>query len=165
MEQISNPAIPTHLGARRQSTINPKFLVGGGLLLVLACLIVWATMTSGAYYLTVNEMTAKGDSIVGERVRMNGLVAANSDSWDEDNHVLRFAVHDENDVEGKGVQLPILFYGPKPDNFHRAASAIIEGELIRDENSQLVFKADTLLLKCPSRYEEEPSEIFVKSER
>ena len=165
MEQISSPVIPTHLGAKRQSAINPKFLVGGGLLLVLACLIVWATMTAGAYYLTVDEILVKGDTLLGERVRMNGLVVADSDSWDEDNHVLRFAVHDESDLEGTGNQVPIVFYGPKPDNFHRAASAIIEGELIQDENSQMVFKADTLLLKCPSRYEEEPSEIFLKSER
>lgn len=165
MEQISSPAIPRHLGAKRQSTINPKFVVGGALLLVLACLIVWATMTAGAYYLTVDEMVAKGDTLIGERVRMNGLVVAESDTWDEEHHVLRFAVHDENDLDGDGNQMPIVFYGPRPDNFHRAASAIIEGELMRDENSQLVFKADTLLLKCPSRYEEEPSEIFVKSER
>lgn len=164
MEQISSPAIPTHLGAKRPSSINPKFLVGGALLLVLACLIVWATMTAGAYYLTVNEIVTKGNTIVGERVRMNGLVVADSDTWDEDNHVLRFAVYDENDKAGAGEQMQVVFYGPKPDNFHRAASAIIEGEVIA-ENSQLVFKADTLLLKCPSRYEEEPSEIFVKSER
>ena len=164
MEQISSPAIPAHLGAKRQSTINPKFLVGGILLIVLAGLIVWATMTAGAYYLTVNEIVGKGDTIVGERVRMNGLVVADSDTWDEDNHVLRFAVYDENDTAGTGDQVPVVFYGPKPDNFHRAASAIIEGEMM-EENSQLVFKADTLLLKCPSCYEEEPSEIFVKSER
>jgi len=165
MEQISSPTIPTHLGIKRQSTINPKFLVGGGLLLVLACLIIWATMTAGAYYLTVNEMLDKGDTMIGERVRMNGLVVANSDSWDDENHVLRFSLYDEKDLEGTGGQIPIVFYGPKPDNFYRAASAIIEGELIKDENAQTVFKADTLLLKCPSRYEEEPSEIFVKSER
>ncbi|MEZ4656795.1 MAG: cytochrome c maturation protein CcmE [Caldilineaceae bacterium] len=152
------------MGAKQPRSINPKFLVGGALLLVLACLIVWATMTAGAYYLTVNEIVSKGDTIVGERVRMNGLVVADSDTWDEDNHVLRFAVYDENDKAGAGDQIQVVFYGPKPDNFHRAASAIIEGEVI-DENSQLVFKADTLLLKCPSRYEEEPSEIFVKSER
>ena len=44
------------------------------------------------------------------------------------------------------------FHGSRPSNFGRATEAIVEGEL--DSNG--VFKADTLLLKCPSRYEEAP---------
>ena len=57
--------------------------------------------------------------------------------------------------------MPIVFYGPRPDNFQRAASAIIEGELLPDGS----FQAETLLLKCPSRYEEEPEEIYVEAQR
>ncbi|MGL4649226.1 MAG: cytochrome c maturation protein CcmE, partial [Caldilineaceae bacterium] len=51
--------------------------------------------------------------------------------------------------------------GPRPDNFQRAAEAIIEGELLANGD----FQADTLLLKCPSRYEEDPEEVFVQSTR
>ena len=69
---------------------------------------------------------------------------------------LRFAIHDESNS-----QVPIVFYGPRPDNFARAAEAIIEGQLQADGT----FKADTLLLKCPSRYEEEPEEVFVEASR
>jgi len=67
---------------------------------------------------------------------------------------LKFSIMDEG-----GDQLPIVFYGPRPDNFQRAASAIVEGELLPNGT----FEAETLLLKCPSRYEEEPEEIFVES--
>ena len=60
-----------------------------------------------------------------------------------------------------GAELPIVFYGPRPDNFQRTASAIVEGELL--ENGS--FEAETLLLKCPSRYEEDPEEVYVESAR
>lgn len=174
MEQISSPAIPAHLGEQRRSALNPKFLVGGVLLLVLAVMLVWATATTGAYYMTVDEVVNAGPSIYGERIRVNGLVVEGSEDWNAQEVTLRFAIQDENgEAEGgDGDQnnggngeepptLPIVFFGPRPDNFQRAASAIIEGELQPDGT----FKADTLLLKCPSRYEEEPEEIFVKSER
>jgi cytochrome c-type biogenesis protein CcmE len=94
--------------------------------------------------------------MIGERVRVSGAVVADSEDWNAREVTLRFAIHDENNA-----QLPILFYGPRPDNFARAAEAIIEGELLADGS----FKADTLLLKCPSRYEEEPEEIFVEAAR
>ena len=67
------------------------------------------------------------------------------------------AIKDEKD----GEILPIVFYGVRPDNFQQAASAIIEGQLQADGT----FEANNLLLKCPSRYEEEPSEVYVESVR
>lgn len=176
MQQVSSPTIPADLGQERRSAVNPKFIVGGVLLLVLAGLLVWATATTGAYYMTVEEVLAEGPSLYGERIRVNGLVLDGSEDWNAQEVTLRFAIHDEESAEAGDSQgggngdngdgneppsLPIVFFGPRPDNFQRAASAIIEGELLPDGT----FKADTLLLKCPSRYEEEPEEIFVKSER
>jgi len=176
MEQISAPTIPGHLAERRQRAINPKFIAGGVVLLVLAGLIVWATATTGAYYLTVEEVIAQGASLQGERIRVNGLVVDGSEDWNAQEITLRFAIRDghegeengamgdgsgDNNSHNNGPTLPIVFYGPRPDNFQRAASAIIEGEMQPDGT----FKAETLLLKCPSRYEEEPEEIFVTSER
>ena len=113
-------------------------------------------MSTGAYYLTVTELNAQQATLVGERVRVSGAVVADSEDWNAQEVTLRFAIHDES-----GAQLPIVFYGPRPDNFQRAAEAIVEGQLLADGS----FKADTLLLKCPSRYEEDPEEIFVQSSR
>jgi cytochrome c-type biogenesis protein CcmE len=87
---------------------------------------------------------------------VSGTVVDGSEDWNAKEITLRFSISDE-----EGAQLPIVFYGPRPDNFQRAASAIIEGELLADGS----FQADTLLLKCPSRYEEEPEEVFAESTR
>jgi cytochrome c-type biogenesis protein CcmE len=159
MTQLVNQAqvIPMDLAERKGANKNLKFIIGGLLIIGLVIvLIVQATLSTGAYYLTVSELNAKGATMVGERVRVSGAVVADSEDWNAREVTLRFAIHDETNA-----QLPILFYGPRPDNFARAAEAIIEGELLADGT----FKADTLLLKCPSRYEEEPEEVFVEAVR
>jgi cytochrome c-type biogenesis protein CcmE len=150
-------AIPADLADQKVANKNLKFIIGGLLIIgLVVVLIVQATMSTGAYYLTVTELNGRGPSIIGERVRVSGEVVDDSEDWNAQEITLRFAISDED-----GAQLPIVFYGPRPDNFQRAASAIVEGELLADGS----FKADTLLLKCPSRYEEEPEEIFVEASR
>jgi cytochrome c-type biogenesis protein CcmE len=160
MTQLVNRAqtIPADLGERKVASKNLKFIIGGALVIGLViALIVQATIATGAYYLTVSEVHERVPDIVGERVRVNGAVVEGSEQWDAREVTLRFSIQDEN-----GQQLPIVFYGPRPDNFQRAASAIVEGELLPDGS----FQADTLLLKCPSRYDEYPEEeIFVESTR
>ncbi len=159
MTQLVNQAqaIPADLAQRKIANKNIKFIVGGLLVIGLVIvLIVQATMSTGAYYLTVSELNAKGTEMVGERVRVNGAVVEGSEVWQAKEMTLAFAITDES-----GNQLPVVFYGPRPDNFQRAAEAIVEGELLSDGS----FQANTLLLKCPSRYEEEPEEIFVESVR
>lgn len=123
----------------------------------LAFQMIQATITTGAYYMTVAEVQSKAADLAGQRIRVNGNVVAGSEDWNAQEITLKFSIADES---GAG-QLPIVFYGPRPDNFSRAASAIIEGKLQPDGS----FLAETLLLKCPSRYEEEPEEVYVKSNK
>ena len=158
MSQITSPiqTIPADLAERKSTGINLKFVIGGLVLIALiAILMVQATVSTGAYYMTVSELHGRGASIVGERVRVSGTVVDGSEDWRPQEVTLRFRIVDEN-----GSELPIVFTGPRPDNFQRAASAIVEGELLPDG----AFKAETLLLKCPSRYEEEPEEIFARAQ-
>lgn len=160
MQEINSTPIPSSLGARPASRINMKFVAGGLLIILfvgyLATQMVQATMSTGAYYLTVAEVYGRGAEAYGQRIRVSGNVVDGSEDWNAKEITLKFAIADES-----GEQLPIVFYGPRPDNFQRAASAIIEGELLPDGS----FQAETLLLKCPSRYEEEPEEIYVEAQR
>jgi cytochrome c-type biogenesis protein CcmE len=153
----STSVIPAELADAKSTRKNYKFLVAGILLLtVVAALIVYSTFSTAAYYMTVSELNQKAATLQGQRVRVSGAVVDGSEQWTPREVTLRFSIDDEH-----GAQLPIVFYGPRPDNFQRAASAIVEGELLADGS----FQADTLLLKCPSRYEEEPEEVFVQSTR
>ena len=149
--------IPADLTQSQVANKNIKFIIGGVLIIALVIvLIVQATMSTGAYYLTVSELNSQSAQMVGERVRVSGAVVGGSEDWNAKELTLAFSITDD-----QGQQLPIVFYGPRPDNFQRAAEAIVEGELLPNGS----FQANTLLLKCPSRYEEAPEEIFVESIR
>ncbi len=159
MAQLTERAqtIPTDLAEEKGRGINMKFVIGGlVLVIIVAALMVQATMTTGAYYMTVDEINRAGASLVGERVRVSGSVVDGSEDWTPQEVTLRFKIAGED-----GAQLPIVFFGPRPDNFQRAASAIVEGQLLPDGS----FQAESLLLKCPSRYEEEPEEVFVQAQQ
>ncbi len=155
-EQITTASIPAHLAEKKAPLIARRYLIGGLLLFCLMGMMAWATISTGAYHLTVEEVLAQEAHTVGQRIRVNGLVVDGSEDWNAQELTLRFAIYDEDAPDATGSQLKVLFKGPRPDNFQRAASAIIEGQMLDDGT----FKADTLLLKCPSRYEETPDEEF-----
>lgn len=164
MENVGTVAIPTHLAEKKKGWISRRYLIGGLLLFALIGMMTWATISTGAYYMTVDEVMADSELATsavatGQRIRVNGLVVDGSEEWNAEELTLRFAIYDENAVDDSGAKLPVLFYGPRPDNFQRAVSAIIEGKMLDDGT----FEADTLLLKCPSRYEEGIEEVFVES--
>ena len=173
-QTVTTSPIPAHLGTRAERRFNVKFIAGGLLLLAFVAFLSWqivqATRTTGAYFMTVAELMANKDKLVGQRIRVNGNVVGGSENWNAEQIILKFAIEDAPAVgtNGKvinvsnqtaGTVLPIIFYGPRPDNFHRAASAIVQGQLLADGT----FQAEELLLKCPSRYEEEPAEVHAKA--
>jgi hypothetical protein len=74
--------IPAEL-AGRSTNKNLKFIVGGFLLIgIVIFLIVQATMSTGAYYLTVTEIQESNGALVGQRVRASGQVVDGSEDWD-----------------------------------------------------------------------------------
>ncbi len=143
--------------AQPQSTARRlKFAVGG--LLILAAvvyLVVSALESTSTYYRTPAEVQAQQAQLVGKPLRVSGKLLVDTIRWDARNLLLDFEIADET-----GARLPVHFEGVKPDNMTEAAEVIVEGKLGEDG----VLYAHTLLLKCPSRYEEgETSEIRVES--
>ncbi len=129
----------------QQARGQTKFIVGGAVLvLIIGYLIFSGLRGAGAYYLTVDELKAKGESFQGKKVRISGLVVGDSIDWDPENILLEF------DLAGKGQALHVRYKGLRPDMLRDGAEAIIEGQY-RGGN---LLEADQLLLKCPSRYEE-----------
>ncbi len=128
-------------------------LVGLAAIGLIIALIVSATLDTGMYYLTVDEYFDRLEGLSGERVRVNGEVVADSEVWDAQATRLQFKVQD---ADGSHA-LEVVYFGPRPDNFHSATSAILEGSMGVDGT----FYADSLLTKCPSRYEEESSLVEV----
>ena len=131
-----------------------KFLIGGlVILLAVGYLIVSSFGSSAQYFLTVAELRAKGANIVGDDVRVSGVVNGASILYDAPSLRLEFDIVDNlNNLDNP---LHVVYFGPKPDLLQHGAQAIIEGTWQEDGVFHAHNRADSLLLKCPTRYEEE----------
>ena len=147
-----------------------KFLIGG--LLILAAviyLIVSSGQQNAEYFMTVNEIHADGQSVVGKSLRMSGAVVGDTVQYDPQTLTLTFVVAhvpgDNAEIDAQGGlaevlhqavidttrnRISVVYVGPKPDLMRNEAQAIMTGHMGEDG----IFYADELLLKCPTRYEE-----------
>lgn len=122
-----------------------KFIVGGVVIvLAIIYLIYTGIQSTSAYFLTIDELYAQSDTMVNAQVRVSGMVNAETIDYNHKDLILKFNIFGEN-----GQELPVVFNGPKPDQMREGAEAIVEGKF-----DGTTFEAKTLLLKCPSRYEE-----------
>ncbi len=130
-----------------ENTANKKtkFIIGGVVVALAVVYLIYAgVQSSAAYFLTVDELYAKGTAIENRTVRVTGKVDAETIGFDNRDLILTFDVMSEN-----GDRMPVIFNGPKPDQMREGAEAILEGKYDGE-----IFTAQSLLLKCPSRYEE-----------
>ena len=123
-------------------------IVGLAVAIALGYLGFTAFQGASMYYLTVDELLARNDAY-GERVRVMGKVEDGSVVRNSETNTLRFAVTDEN-----GMSLPVVYSGMVPDAFKHGADVVVEGSLTRAGT----FEADSLLVKCPSKYEAAPED-------
>ena len=150
--------------------MNYKFIAGGLLIIAaVAYLIVTSTQASAQYFLTVDELMAKGASVQNRELRISGAVMGDTIKYDQQTLNLTFTIAsipgDNNEIEAQGGlakvlheavidpnrnHLQVVYNGVKPDLLRDEAQAIITGHIGADG----VFIAQELLLKCPTKYEE-----------
>lgn len=161
---MSTPELPASPAGGRT-----KFLIGGLILLAAVAYLIVSSIASGKeYFITVDEMVAQQDELVGRNIRASGAVIG--DTIEYDGETLSFEMAHLSDsaaaLEEEGglaealhaaVSSPnasrvkvVMYDEPKPDLLQNEAQAIVTGTLGEDG----VFYADELLLKCPTRYEE-----------
>ena len=165
MSESAGPELST------TKTNRTKFVLGGLLIVAaVAYLIASSTQAAAQYYLTIDELVAKGDSVSDRDIKVSGAVIGDSVTYDTETLTLRFtAVNvpaDLDEIEAAGGLADVLheavmnpdasrieveYVGPKPDLLRHEAQAIVTGRVGEDG----VFYADELLLKCPTRYEDE----------
>jgi cytochrome c-type biogenesis protein CcmE len=108
----------------------------------LIYLVISSLRDAGHYALTIPELVAQGAYAIDQPVRVSGTLDGTSIVWDAQSLSLSFV------LQGGGETLPVSYHGARPNNFHDGAEVIVEGRLGPDG----VLHAQTLLLKCPSRY-------------
>ena len=148
-----------------------KFLVGGSAIVAaIVYLILTTARSTSQYFYTVEELVVHHTAHVGETVRISGAVVGDTIKYNPETLELRFTVvnvpgdQDEIDARGglaavlrdavtdpKAARLKIIHEGPIPDLLRNEAQAIMDGSLGEDGT----FFANTLLLKCPTKYDGE----------
>ena len=139
--------------------MKPKFLLGGSLIAAAVVLMIATNMAATMqYFLTVTQLRDRGPSMIDQSVRVSGAVIYKSTLYEMRNGEphLEFDIVDTEDQIGQQTPLHIVYHGPKPDLLQPHAQAIVEGRLSPDGK----FTADNILLKCPTRYQEQfPAQV------
>jgi cytochrome c-type biogenesis protein CcmE len=125
-----------------------KHVLVPGIAVIVAMTYLGYVAFSGAamYYLSVDELMARGASAYGEEVRVSGHVQPDSVEREPSTNTLRFVMADKNSTSGN--LLSVVYSGVVPDAFKDDADVVLEGRL----SASGTFEADNLLVKCPSKY-------------
>jgi cytochrome c-type biogenesis protein CcmE len=145
---MSTVTAPLERSASVKSGGKIKFVIGG---LIILGAIVYVTFSSfqanAIYYLTLKEFETQRSTLVGQPIRINAPLDKTSIQFDDKTLLLKFNLQEDN------LALPVVYKGVKPDTFEQGESVVVEGRLGTDG----VFQASNILVKCPSKYESQPS--------
>lgn len=128
-----------------------KFTIAGVVVVAALVYLVVSGMhgpNATTYYYEVREVLASGApaGAADTDVRVSGKVVDGSVKWDSAARRLSFKMADN----GSGKQtLKVIYPQAPPDAFKPGVQVVVQGRL----NSEQVFMANTLLAKCPSKYE------------
>jgi cytochrome c-type biogenesis protein CcmE len=148
-----------------------KFVFAGLLIVAaVAFLIVSSTGSTAHYFLTIEELQAMGGDAYERNITVSGAVLGDTIAYDVSTPRVTFTVvqvpGDPQEVERAGglaavlhtavndptaPRLEVVYDDVKPDLLQHEAQAIMRGQLGEDGR----FHADEVLLKCPTRYEED----------
>jgi cytochrome c-type biogenesis protein CcmE len=128
-------------GARRR---------GKGLQLAVIALVIagavgylaYSGLRTSVYYQTVSELRAGAPVAGGGQVRVAGVVTGDAIVREDAGSIVRFTMADAGGV------LPVTYKGAVPDIFGSGIEVVVEGKYSGGQ-----FVADTLLAKCPSKFD------------
>jgi cytochrome c-type biogenesis protein CcmE len=141
-----------------------KFALGGALMLAAVVYLVFSgTMVGARFFITVEEVV-NNPAYLGQKVRITGAVIGPTIDYDPVTGRLEFAIaHLPSEYEDLATELHRVANNPvstrlhivmsnqtKPDLLQHEAQAILTGTMREDGT----FYATEVLLKCPSRFQE-----------
>ena len=120
-----------------------SFILGGLAILAAVIYLVYAnTQANAAYYMTVSELR-HCTTCSAQSVRVAGIVQQGSIVRNDAKQLISFVI-----AQG-GHALPVTYSGVVPDIFRPGIEVVVEGHY----TGQGPFQAQTLLAKCPSKFQ------------
>src|SRR5919206_346985 len=128
---------------RRGFALKPLHLIGIAMI-VLAIVLGYYGLQSGfrPYTTSVSEAIS-----TGRGVQLAGFLYPGEMGSYDDKGDFTFKLQD-----GTGKVVQVIYTKPKPANFEKAISIVAIGHY---DAAKGVFLADDMLVKCPSKYQEE----------
>ena len=131
-----------------------KARFAAGITVIVACvlyLVASGLRKSAMYYFTVTELEARDTDLIGQRIKLAGKVFPGSVREVEGLRLIEFEVYEPSgeDPPSAASRRRVRYRGIVPDTFKDEADVVLEGVTGKDG----MFVADTLLAKCPSKYE------------
>ena len=120
--------------------MKPVYIVGGIVILVAVVLGGLAFANTLTPYVSIAEARSSG-----RNVQVHGYLKETL-GYDAEGH-FRFVIVDDNKDE-----LTIVYEQPRPAHFEQANGFVAIG---RYDPQEQVFRANKLLVKCPSKYQEQ----------
>ncbi|HYO47474.1 MAG TPA: cytochrome c maturation protein CcmE [Gemmatimonadota bacterium] len=144
-EQNSTPS-------RRRPKLG-RLAIGIALVAVALGYLVYAgTKDNLVYYYDVDEVQAAAAKTDG-KIRISGDVVEGSIAKDEKSREIRFSIRGvaaDAAASANAATIPVVYAGTVPDIFREGIQVVVEGRMGADGT----FEAETLLAKCPSKYQE-----------
>ncbi len=124
--------------------MKKKYIIGGAIVLIAVIYLLYLSLGSSvSYYVTVSEFYDRSTELADTSIRIAGKIADKSVEWDAEELELKFTI-----TEG-GKNMPVIYNGAQPAGFKADSSLLVEGKY----DSDGIFRATQLILKCPSKYE------------
>jgi cytochrome c-type biogenesis protein CcmE len=131
-----------------------KFAVAGLVIVVAIGIFLYTATRGNAQYLrSVHELREQSVAMVGKDARVSGIVVPDSIMYDSQTLHLEFDIVDQDVANQEPLRI-VMDGEPLPDQMKDEAEAIVEGRL----NADGTFHAETLMMKCASKYEVEVTE-------
>jgi len=123
---------------------SKKFIIIGIVVAIGLGFLLYTSLQAGSvYYYTVTEYKSQQQELSGKPVRVIGEVVKDSIQSEVATRTVKFTIS-----EG-GQNLSVVYTGAGvPDTFGPEAEVVVQGQM-----KSGVFQADTILTKCPSKYE------------
>src|SRR6266581_6778308 len=133
--------------SRRRRRLPISFILGGLAILGAVIYLVYAnTQANAVFYLTVPELKSC-TTCMTQSVRVEGIVQQGSIVRNDQTQTMRFVI-------GQGTQmLSVVYSGVVPDIFRPGIDVVVEGHY----TGHGPFQAQTLLTKCPSKFQAAPT--------
>ena len=130
-------------------TPGARLALGVGIIVGVTTYMAYVGASAGwQYYVTADECVMRLSELSGNRVRVSGQVAAGTLQTTPQRTRVEFI------LQGMHQRLLVTGRGRFPDNLEEGVEVVVEGTL----DPAGVLRADKILTKCASKYEERRAE-------